>query len=58
MQRTVITYVLWFLQLASLLTILYCASLMLDRPGFALVCAVIILAASLYIEHSTIGEEP
>jgi hypothetical protein len=58
MRRTVITYVLWLLQLASLLTILYCASLMLDRPGFALVCASIVLAASLYIEHSTLDKEP
>jgi hypothetical protein len=54
MRRTVITYVLWVLQLLSLLTILYCTSLMLDRPGFALVCAGIVLAASLYIEHTTL----
>jgi len=58
MRRTVITYVLWFLQLASLVTILYCTSLMLDRPGFALVCAGIVLAASLYIEHTTLDREP
>lgn len=58
MSRTVITYVLWFLQMASLLTILYCTSLMLDRPGFALVCALLVLAASLYIEHRSIDREP
>jgi hypothetical protein len=58
MRRTAVTYVLWFLQLASLLTILYCTSLLVDRPGFALVCALIVLAASLYIEHSTIDGEP
>jgi hypothetical protein len=58
MKRTAVTYVLWFLQVASLLTILYCTSLLVDRPGFALVCALIVLAASLYIEHSTIDGEP
>jgi len=58
MKRTVITYVLWFLQLASLLTILYCTSLLLDRPGFALVCALVILFASLYVEHNNVDETP
>lgn len=58
MRRTAVTYVLWFLQVASLLTILYCTSLLVDKPGLALVCALIVLAASLYIEHSTIDGEP
>lgn len=58
MRKTAVTYGLWFLQLASLIVILYSASLMLDRPGFALVCACIVLASSLYIEHSTLDREP
>jgi|SoiMetStandDraft_5_1073268.scaffolds.fasta_scaffold20535_2 hypothetical protein len=45
--------VLWFVQLASLLTILWCSWLLLDREGFALVAAIITLVTSLYLEHTS-----
>jgi hypothetical protein len=50
--------VLWFIQLASLCTILYCSWLLLDRAVFALVAASITLVASLYLEHTSAGDEP
>jgi hypothetical protein len=50
--------VLWIIQLASLCTILYCSWLLLDREVFALVAASIVLFASLYLEHTTAGDEP
>lgn len=47
---------LWVIQLASLVTILICSWLLLDKEVFALVAASITLFASLYLEHTS--EEP
>lgn len=58
MKDTVTTYVLWFLELASLLTILYCSWQLLDREVFALVAASIVLFVCLYLEHTSTGAEP
>ena len=51
MQRDVSRFVLWLLELLSLITILWCSWLLLDREGFALVAASLVLVTCLYIEH-------
>lgn len=42
------------IQSACLVTILWCAWLLLDTPVFALVAASIVLATTLYIENRTV----
>jgi hypothetical protein len=58
MRETVTTWVLWFLELASLVVILYCSWQLLDREVFALVAASIVLFTCLYLEHTSTGAEP
>lgn len=52
------TYAIWIIQVACLAIILVCAWLLLDRELFALVAASIVLAATLYIENTTVVEGP
>lgn len=58
MRDTISRFILWFVQLASLLTILISAWRLLDRDVFALVAACVTLMASLYLEHTSTGSEP
>lgn len=58
MRDTISRFILWFVQLASLLTILISAWRLLDRDVFALVAACVTLVASLYLEHTSTGSEP
>lgn len=51
--KAITHYVLWFLELASLIIILYCSWALLDTEVFALVAASITLFTSLYLEHRT-----
>lgn len=44
-------YILWLIQILSLVIILWCSWLLLNREGFALVAASISLVISLYVEH-------
>jgi hypothetical protein len=44
-------YVLWIIQIACLVIILYCSWQLLDREVFALVAASLTLLTTLYIEH-------
>lgn len=53
MRDSISRFVLWFIQLASLVIILYCAWQLLDREVFALVAASITLVTSLYLEHTS-----
>jgi len=53
MRDSISRFILWFIQLASLVVILYCSWQLLDRAVFALVAASITLVASLYLEHSS-----
>jgi hypothetical protein len=53
MRESISSYVLWFVQLASLVIILYCAWQLLEREVFALVAASITLVTSLYLEHTS-----
>jgi len=55
MKNAIPQYVLWVLELLSLITILYTAWLLVDRPVFALICAVVVLFACLYVEHTSLG---
>jgi hypothetical protein len=48
-------YVLWALELLSLITILYTSWLLVDRPVFALICACVVLLMCLYVEHTSAG---
>lgn len=48
---------LWLLELASLVVILVCSWLLLDREVFALVAATIVLFTSLYLEHTSVKAE-
>jgi hypothetical protein len=43
---------LWLIQVVCLATILVCAWLLFDRELFALSAAVVVLVATLYIEHT------
>jgi hypothetical protein len=55
MKNAIPQYVLWVLELLSLITILYTSWLLVDRPVFALICAVVVLFACLYVEHTSLG---
>lgn len=44
-------YAIWLIQLACLVTILWCSWLLLDREVFALVAASVVLAVTLYLER-------
>jgi len=54
MQRTVYQYVLWFVELACLITIIYSAWLLVDRPAFAIIVAGLLLATCLYLETKSV----
>jgi hypothetical protein len=58
MRESVSRFILWVVQMGSLVVILYCSWLLLDRAVFALVAATITLVASLYLEHTSAGDEP
>jgi hypothetical protein len=51
--RAIYHYVLWVLELVSLIVILVCAWNLLDREVFALVAASVTLITSLYMEYRT-----
>lgn len=55
MRNVVPQYVLWALELMSLITILYTSWLLVDRPVFALICACVVLLCCLYVEHTSAG---
>jgi len=55
MKNAIPQYVLWVLELLSLIVILYTSWLLVDRPVFALICAVMVLFSCLYVEHSTMS---
>lgn len=57
MRSAISSYVLWAVQLGSLVVILISAWRLLDREGFALVAATITLFSSLYLEHTSMTEE-
>jgi hypothetical protein len=44
--------VIWVIQVVCLVTILWSAWVVLDRPLFALVASSIVLAVTLYLEHT------
>lgn len=47
------SYLLWAIQIVSLVIILVVSWRLLDRELFALVAASIVLATTLYLEHQT-----
>lgn len=53
MQKTVFHYVIWFVEVACLLTIIYASWLLVDRPVFALITAAVLLATCLWLETRT-----
>lgn len=55
MRNMVPQYVLWALELLSLITILYTSWVLVDRPVFALICACVVLLMCLYVEHTSTG---
>jgi hypothetical protein len=56
MKNAIPQYVLWVLELLSLITILYTSWLLVDRPVFALICAVVVLLVCLYVEHTSVEQ--
>jgi hypothetical protein len=55
MRNAIPQYVLWVLELLSLITILYTSWVLVDRPVFALIAACVVLLCCLYVEHSSVG---
>jgi hypothetical protein len=58
MKNAIPQYVLWVLELLSLATILYTSWLLVERPVFALICAVVVLLTCMYIEHRSLIDAP
>lgn len=56
--RTLHATIITIIQSLCLITILWTSWLLLDTPIFALVAASIVLAATLYLEHTYLMEEP
>lgn len=50
--RALYIWVIWAIQLFCLVTILWSAWVVLDRPLFALVASSVVLAVTVYIEHA------
>jgi len=50
--RSLYMAVIWVIQVVCLVTILWSAWVVLDRPLFALVASSIVLAVTLYLEHT------
>jgi hypothetical protein len=55
MRDSISRFILWFVQLGSLVVILVCAWQLLNTEVFALVAASITLFTSLYAEHKAEG---
>lgn len=58
MRNVMPQYVLWVLEILSLIVILYTSWLLVDKPVFALICAVTVLLTCMYIEHRSLDYLP
>jgi len=58
MKNVIPQYVLWVLEILSLIVILYTSWLLVDRPVFALICAVVVLLTCMYVEHRSVADAP
>lgn len=56
MKNAIPQYVLWVLELLSLITILYTSWLLVERPVFALITACVVLLMCLYVEHTSLED--
>jgi len=56
MRNVIPQYVLWVLEILSLITILYSSWLLVERPVFALICAVVVLLTCMYVEHRGLAD--
>ena len=50
--RSFYVMAIWLIQLICLVTILWSAWIILDKPLFALVASSVILAVTIYVEHT------